>query len=43
HIKMVERTLGAKQGTGGSTGVKYLETTLLKPIFPDLWTIRTEL
>jgi tryptophan 2,3-dioxygenase len=43
HIKMVERTIGTKQGTGGSAGVKYLETTLLKPIFPDLWAIRTEL
>ena len=43
HIKMVERTIGTKQGTGGSAGVKYLQTTLLKPIFPDLWAIRTEL
>jgi tryptophan 2,3-dioxygenase len=43
HIKMVERTIGTKQGTGGSAGVKYLSTTLLKPIFPDLWAIRTEL
>jgi tryptophan 2,3-dioxygenase len=43
HIKMVERTIGTKQGTGGSAGVKYLETTLLKPVFPDLWAIRTEL
>lgn len=43
HIKMVERTIGTKQGTGGSAGVQYLETTLLKPIFPDLWAIRAEL
>ena len=43
HVKMVERTIGTKQGTGGSSGIKYLETTLLKPIFPDLWAIRTEL
>jgi tryptophan 2,3-dioxygenase len=43
HIKMVERTIGTKQGTGGSAGVKYLENTLLKPAFPDLWAIRTEL
>jgi tryptophan 2,3-dioxygenase len=43
HIKMVERTIGTKQGTGGSAGVRYLETTLLKPLFPDLWAIRTEL
>jgi tryptophan 2,3-dioxygenase len=43
HIKMVERTIGTKQGTGGSAGVGYLQTTLLKPVFPDLWAIRTEL
>jgi tryptophan 2,3-dioxygenase len=43
HIKMVERTIGTKQGTGGSSGVSYLQTTLFKPIFPDLWAIRTEL
>jgi tryptophan 2,3-dioxygenase len=43
HIKMVERTIGTKQGTGGSAGVKYLGTTLLKPAFPDLWAIRKEL
>ncbi len=43
HIKMVERTIGTKQGTGGSAGVKYLQSTLFKPLFPDLWAIRTEL
>lgn len=43
HIKMVERTIGTKRGTGGSAGVGYLQTTLLKPLFPDLWAIRTEL
>lgn len=43
HIKMVERTIGAKPGTGGSSGVGYLQSTLLKPVFPDLWAIRTEL
>lgn len=43
HIKMVERTIGTKQGTGGSAGVPYLQSTLLKPVFPDLWVIRTEL
>jgi tryptophan 2,3-dioxygenase len=42
HIKMVERTIGAKRGTGGSVGVGYLHTTL-KPFFPDLWDIRAEL
>jgi tryptophan 2,3-dioxygenase len=43
HIKMVERTIGTRQGTGGSSGVNYLQTTLLKPVFPDLWAIRSEL
>lgn len=43
HVKMVERTIGAKPGTGGSAGAAYLVTTLLKPAFPDLWEIRTEL
>jgi tryptophan 2,3-dioxygenase len=42
HIKMVERTIGAKPGTGGSSGAAYLATTL-KPFFPDLWAIRSEL
>lgn len=43
HVKMVERTIGTKPGTGGSTGAKYLKTTLFDPVFPDLWAIRTEL
>ena len=43
HAKMVERTIGAKSGTGGSAGAEYLRTTLMKPIFPDLWEIRSRL
>src|SRR6476660_9974879 len=43
HVKMVERTIGAKTGTGGSAGAAYLRSTLFKPLFPDLWTIRTSL
>jgi tryptophan 2,3-dioxygenase len=43
HVKMVERTIGAKRGTGGSEGAAYLRTTLHRPVFPDLWAIRTEL
>ncbi|MFQ5434188.1 MAG: tryptophan 2,3-dioxygenase [Anaerolineae bacterium] len=43
HVKMVERTIGAKKGTGGSAGVAYLNTTLRQPLFPDLWAIRTRL
>jgi tryptophan 2,3-dioxygenase len=40
HVKMVERTIGAKRGTGGSSGSAYLRTTLGQPVFPDLWEIR---
>jgi tryptophan 2,3-dioxygenase len=43
HVKMVERTIGAKPGTGGSAGAGYLRTTLGQNIFPDLWEIRTRL
>jgi tryptophan 2,3-dioxygenase len=43
HVKMVERTIGQKVGTGGSPGAAYLRTTLFKPAFPDLWAIRSEL
>ena len=43
HVKMVQRTIGTKPGTGGSTGAEYLMTTLNQPLFPDLWTIRSEL
>lgn len=41
HIKMVERMVGAKRGTGGSEGVGYLKTTLDKRFFPELWEART--
>lgn len=43
HVKMVQRTIGTKMGTGGSAGAEYLKNTLFKPLFPDLWTIRAEL
>jgi tryptophan 2,3-dioxygenase len=43
HVKMVERTIGTKPGTGGSPGAKYLRTTLSKPVFPDLWAIRSRM
>jgi tryptophan 2,3-dioxygenase len=43
HVKMVERTIGFKQGTGGSSGAEYLRSTLFAPAFPDLWAIRTAL
>jgi tryptophan 2,3-dioxygenase len=41
HVKMVERTIGARRGTGGSAGATYLRTTLGNPIFPDLWAMRS--
>src|SRR5207244_11002883 len=41
HIKMVERMVGAKPGTGGSEGVGYLQKTLDKKFFPELWEART--
>ena len=43
HVKMVERTVGTKSGTGGSGGSAYLRTTLNRPVFPDLWAIRSRL
>ena len=43
HVKMVQRTIGAQMGTGGSSGAQYLVTTLMTPIFPDLWEIRSRL
>jgi tryptophan 2,3-dioxygenase len=43
HVKMVERTIGVKPGTGGSSGAGYLRTTVGSPVFPDLWEIRSRL
>ncbi len=42
HVKMVQRTIGTRRGTGGSSGAEYLLATLNQPLFPDLWAIRTE-
>lgn len=42
HVKMVERTIGHKMGSGGSSGVGYLASTLFRPTFPDLWEIRSQ-
>lgn len=41
HVRMVERVIGRRMGTGGSSGVDYLESTLKYRIFTDLWTVRT--
>lgn len=43
HVRMVERMIGSKMGTGGSLGAAYLATTLDKKIFPELWEVRTYL
>jgi tryptophan 2,3-dioxygenase len=43
HVKMVERTIGGKPGTGRSSGAGYLHTTLGESLFPDLWAIRSQL
>lgn len=42
HVKMVERTIGVKMGTGGSPGAEYLKKTLFQPLFPELWSIRSQ-
>jgi tryptophan 2,3-dioxygenase len=43
HVRMVERTIGFRRGTGGSAGAAYLRDTVFNHAFPDLWEIRTEL
>jgi tryptophan 2,3-dioxygenase len=43
HVKIVERTIGNKRGTGGSLGVEFLKRSLFQPVFPDLWAIRHEM
>lgn len=43
HVRVVERVIGFKQGTGGSSGVGYLQSTTGKKCFPLLWEVRTYL
>ncbi|HET6274463.1 MAG TPA: tryptophan 2,3-dioxygenase family protein [Candidatus Cybelea sp.] len=43
HVRMVERMIGQKHGTGGSPGARYLEGTLAHRFFPELWDVRTYL
>jgi tryptophan 2,3-dioxygenase len=43
HVRMVERMIGQKHGTGGSLGARYLESTLAYRFFPELWDVRTHL
>ncbi|HEV2748043.1 MAG TPA: tryptophan 2,3-dioxygenase family protein [Allosphingosinicella sp.] len=42
HVVTVERIIGLKRGTGGSAGVPYLQSTLSKRAFPELWSLRTK-
>ena len=43
HARMVERMIGRRMGTGGSSGVDYLDMTLKYRVFTDLWAVRTML
>jgi len=43
HVLMVERQIGSKTGTGGSTGASYLRSTLGKRFYPELWDLRSYL
>jgi tryptophan 2,3-dioxygenase len=43
HVTTVERVIGFKRGTGGSSGVSYLRKMLDVVLFPELWQVRTEL
>ena len=43
HVKTVERIIGFKPGTGGSSGVAFLRSALEKRMFPELWDVRTEI
>ena len=43
HVKVVQRIIGWKRGTGGTSGVDYLQKLVDVRLFPDLWDVRTEL
>ena len=43
HVKTVERIIGFKMGTGGSSGVPFLQKALSIRLFPELWDVRTEI
>ncbi len=43
HVLMVERQIGSKTGTGGSSGARYLRSTLGKRFYPELWEVRSQL
>jgi tryptophan 2,3-dioxygenase len=43
HMKTVERIIGSKPGTGGTSGVSYLQKALSLRFYPELWDVRTEI
>ncbi|HSP64947.1 MAG TPA: tryptophan 2,3-dioxygenase family protein [Candidatus Deferrimicrobium sp.] len=43
HALMAAREIGSRTGTGGSLGVAYLQTTLDRRFFPELWEVRNQL
>lgn len=43
HVRLAERMIGTKPGTAGSQGTRYLQTTLEKKFFPEIWAVRSEL
>jgi tryptophan 2,3-dioxygenase len=43
HVRVAERTIGQRPGTGGTSGVEYLAEALKTKAFPDLWAVRTRL
>ena len=43
HVRVVQRVIGFKRGTGGSAGVDYLRSTVTKKAFPLLWELRSVL
>ncbi|MBZ9738637.1 tryptophan 2,3-dioxygenase [Mesorhizobium sp. BH1-1-4] len=43
HVTTVERIIGLKRGTGGTSGASYLKKMLEVVLFPELWTVRTRL
>ncbi|PWR06062.1 tryptophan 2,3-dioxygenase [Micromonospora acroterricola] len=41
HVKAVQRTMGAKVGSGGSAGLAWLQRSMARVVFPELWSART--
>lgn len=43
HVKAVQRAMGAKVGSGGSAGLAWLQRSMARVVFPELWSARTEM